>query len=168
VLLELCIAFGVLILLIFGAIVISSASRERVRVSQIVRAAGKAVLRNCSEELRNAGPGIQSCLDESCALVLAHGQQVLGDFKVAVSVYNESDSPAARVAYAEASTSGSKVGAEQSRHTVEIVSDKYSNVLGSNRSVVVIEVFAPAGNLLPKVQSWFSKVDTVIYDGVVM
>lgn len=157
-----------LLLLIVGAIVISSASRERVRVSQIVRAAGKAVLRNCSDDLRNAGPGIQSCLDESCALVLAHGQQMLADFKLTISVYDASDSPAGRMAYAEESTFGSKVGAEQSRHTVETVADKYSNLLGSNGSVVVIEVFAPAGTLLHEVQSWLSNMDAVIYDGMVM
>jgi hypothetical protein len=168
VLVELSIAFMLLILLIGGAVVVSSSSREHSRIVQITGAIGKTIVRDCSDELRNAGTRIQECLDGSSANVLEHGKLVLDDFKVVVSVYDDSAQPAARIAFSEVSTPGSTVAAEQSRHSPVSVSTKFANLLGSAGVAVVIEVFAPAKSVFRQIRRWFAKDETVVYEGLVL
>lgn len=168
VLVELSIALMLLILLIGGAIAVSSLSREQSRIVQIAREMGKVILRDCSDEIRNAGSRIQKCLDAGNATVLEHGKLVLDDFKVVVSVYDESTPPAARIAFSEVSTPDSKVAAEQSRHSPVSVSTRFANLLGSAEVLVVIEVFAPSRGVFRQIKRWFFADDMVLYEGIVI
>lgn len=166
VLVELLLIFGVLVLLIFATVILSKRSREHARLIQVNRAAGRMMVRQCGDVLRNDGQGLQECMQQVANAVFVQSSESYSDLTILLSAYNNEEQPSQRLAYVKASSDSPMLADEESRFSTERVGVELRELLETSGTVIIIESMTvneerriPFGGFLP--------VTPILYEVVV-